>query len=102
LVFVGMWMHGKAQVGAWQRYVKQRLDHALSHGSVWFLFSLAFIAVYREAFETIIFFAALGAQGQGVAMLAGVAAAAAVLGLLGWSMLRFSRSEERRVGKECR
>ena len=35
------------------------MDHALASGSAWFLFSLAFIAVYREVFETILFFAAL-------------------------------------------
>ena len=32
--------------------------------SAWFLFLLAFIAVYREVFETILFFAALSARGQ--------------------------------------
>ncbi len=90
LLFVGIWMHGKAQAGAWQAYVKEKLDKALSHGSNWFLFGLAFIAVYREAFETIIFFAALGEQGEGLALAGGIAAAAALLGLVAWAMLRFS------------
>ena len=31
----------------------------------WFLFALAFIAVYREVFETIIFFAAMGEKATG-------------------------------------
>jgi high-affinity iron transporter len=90
LLFVGIWMHGKAQAGAWQAYVKEKLDKALSHGSNWFLFTLAFIAVYREVFETIIFFAALGEQGDGLALAAGVAAASVLLGLVAWAMLRFS------------
>jgi high-affinity iron transporter len=90
LLFVGIWMHGKAQAGAWQAYVKVKLDKALSHGSNWFLFGLAFIAVYREVFETIIFFAALGEQGDGLELVAGVAAAAVLLGLVAWAMLRFS------------
>ncbi|MBV9882727.1 MAG: FTR1 family iron permease, partial [Sphingomonadaceae bacterium] len=90
LLFVGIWMHGKAQAGAWQAYVKEKLDKALSHGSNWFLFGLAFIAVYREVFETIIFFAALGEQGDGVELVAGIAAAAVALGLVAWAMLRFS------------
>jgi len=91
LLFVGVWMHGKAQAGAWQRYVKERLDHALSKGSGWFLFALAFIAVYREVFETIIFYAALGAEGQGTALLGGFLLAVAVLAAIAWAMLRFSR-----------
>jgi high-affinity iron transporter len=90
LLFVGIWMHGKAQAGAWQAYVKVKLDTALSRGSNWFLFTLAFIAVYREAFETIIFFAALGEQGDGLALVGGIAAAAILLGLVAWAMLRFS------------
>jgi high-affinity iron transporter len=90
LLFVGIWMHGKAQAGAWQAYVKVKLDKALSHGSAWFLFALAFVAVYREVFETILFFAAMGAEGNGMALAGGIAAGLAGLALIAWLMLRFS------------
>jgi high-affinity iron transporter len=90
LLFVGIWMHGKAQAGAWQAYVREKLDKALSRGSAWFLFGLAFIAVYREVFETIIFFAAMGEQGEGLALGSGVAAGLTLLALIAWAMLRFS------------
>jgi high-affinity iron transporter len=90
LLFVGIWMHGKAQAGAWQAYVKVKLDKALAGGSAWFLFGLAFVAVYREVFETILFFAAMGAEGNGLALGGGIAAAAALLALTAWAMLRFS------------
>lgn len=43
------------------------MTHALSRRSGWFLFLLAFVVVYREVFETILFYA-LG-QGNGLAML---------------------------------
>jgi high-affinity iron transporter len=90
LLFVGIWMHGKAQAGAWQAYVKVKLDKALARGSAWFLFGLAFVAVYREVFETILFFAAMGAEGNGLALAGGVAAGGALLALTAWAMLRFS------------
>ena len=64
LLFVGIWMHGKAQAGAWQAYVKRQARQGAERRSAWFLFTFAFIAVYREVFETIIFFAAMGAQGK--------------------------------------
>lgn len=93
LLFVGIWMHGKAQAGAWQAYVRTRLDKALSGGSAWFfLFALAFIAVYREVFETIIFFAAMGEDGNGAPLAAGIAVGAVALALLAWAMLRWSRT----------
>ncbi len=91
LILVGIWMHGKAQAGAWQAYVRDKLDKALSHGSVWLLFTLSFVAVYREVFETIIFYAALGSQGDGVALFGGMAVALVLLAVLAWAMLRFSQ-----------
>jgi high-affinity iron transporter len=91
LLFVGIWMHGKAQADEWQRYIKAKVDQALGRGSAWFLFLLAFVAVYREVFETILFFAALSAQGNGLALLAGGAVALALLAVIAVAMLRFSR-----------
>lgn len=90
LLTVGIWMHGKSQAGEWQRYISQTLGKALSRGSAWFLFGLAFVVVYREVFETILFYAALTAQGNGGVILAGAGSAIAVLGLIAWAMLRFS------------
>src|SRR3546814_16450264 len=48
LLSVGIWMHGKAQAGAWQRYIREKLPKALSRRSAWFLFGLTFVVVYRE------------------------------------------------------
>ncbi len=91
LLSVGIWMHGKAQADQWQRYIREKMAHALSGRSAWLLFGLAFIVVYREVFETILFYAALWAQGNGGAMLAGAASACVALALVAWAMLRYSR-----------
>jgi high-affinity iron transporter len=90
LVFVGIWMHGKAQADAWQRYVREKMDRALSRGSGWFLFGLAFVVVYREAFETILFYAAMWEDSPS-AMLAGVIVGALLLAVIAWALLRYSR-----------
>lgn len=90
LLSVGIWMHGKSQAGEWQRYINETLGKALSRSSAWFLFGLAFIVVYREVFETILFYAALTAQGSGAVILAGAISAVVVLALIAWAMLRFS------------
>ena len=89
LVFVGIWMHGKAQADAWQRYVRDKLSRALNERSGWFLFGLAFLVVYREAFETILFYAAMWEDSPG-ALLAGICVGAAVLAAIAWAMLRYS------------
>jgi len=91
LLSVGIWMHGKAQADQWQRYIREKLSKALSGKSAWLLFALAFVVVYREVFETILFYAALWTQGNGGAMLLGAASAVVVLALVAWAMLRYSR-----------
>jgi high-affinity iron transporter len=91
LLFVGIWMHGKAQAGEWQRYIRDKVGQALSKRSAWFLFLLSFIAVYREVFETILFFAALSAQGDLAALAAGAGAAILLLAAIAVAMFRFSR-----------
>jgi high-affinity iron transporter len=92
LVSVGIWMHGKSNAESWRRYIRDALGKALSKRSSWFLFGLAFLIVYREAFETILFFAALAAQGSTGALAAGAGTAVAVLGVVAWVMLRYSRT----------
>ena len=89
LVFVGIWMHGKAHADAWQRYVREKLNRALNARSGWFLFGLAFLVVYREAFETILFYAAMWEDSPG-ALVAGVCVGAALLAAIAWAMLRYS------------
>lgn len=91
LLSVGIWMHGKAQADQWQHYIREKMAKALSGGSAWFLFGLAFIVVYREVFETILFYAALWSRGNGGAILAGALSACLTLAVIAWAMLRFSR-----------
>lgn len=91
LLFVGIWMHGKSQAGAWQQYIKQKVGAALSQRSGWFLFVLAFVVVYREVFETILFYVALWAQGHHHAVLAGAMAAAVALAAISALLLGASR-----------
>ena len=91
LLFVGIWMHGKSQAGAWQRYINEKLSHALSKRSAWFLFVLSFVVVYREVFETVLFYIALWSQGNGMAILAGGGLGIVVLAVIATAMLRYSR-----------
>ncbi|MGM9488086.1 FTR1 family protein [Ideonella sp. YS5] len=90
LLGVGMWMHQKSVAGRWQVYLKEKLSAALNKRAAWFLFSLAFIAVYREVFETVLFYAALWTEGNGWPLLAGLASGAALLGVLAVLLVRTS------------
>jgi len=90
LVSVGVWMHQKSVAGQWQAYLRERMSAALNRKSAFFMFGLAFIAVYREVFETILFYAALWGQGNDDAILAGLAAGVLCLAAITVLLLRFS------------
>lgn len=91
LVWVGIWMHGKSQADAWQHYVREKLSRVLSRKSGIFLLGLVFLVVYREVFETILFFAAIWNQGGQTSVIGGGLAATLVLGIIGWMMMRYSQ-----------
>ena len=91
LVSVGLWMHGKSIGGRWQAYLKGKMTFAVNQRSAWFLFGLAFISVYREVFETILFYVALWNPGEKFWLLTGIGAGAVTLGLIAWILLRTSR-----------
>ena len=59
LFYVSYWLLSKIEVAKWNAFVKGRLEGALSTGSSFTLASVAFLAVYREGFETILFYKAL-------------------------------------------
>ena len=91
LLSVGLWMHQKSIGGRWHAYLKEQMAAALSRKSAWFLFGLAFISVYREVFETILFFAALWNEGQEIWLLGGIAVGSLALAMIAWMLLRTSR-----------
>ncbi|HET9482693.1 MAG TPA: cytochrome c/FTR1 family iron permease [Xanthomonadales bacterium] len=88
LVYVGFWLHSKSYAQAWQKFIQSHLKGAVSGGTVWALAGVSFLAVYREAFETVLFYEALWAQGGTQAQILG-GMVAAVVALLAISLLIF-------------
>ncbi|WP_454905059.1 FTR1 family protein [Variovorax gossypii] len=90
LLSVGLWMHQKSAAGKWQAYLKEKLSAAMTRRSAWALFALSFIAVYREVFETVLFYSALAGDGNNGALLGGLVGGIAILAVIAWLMLRTS------------
>ncbi len=65
LFFVGHWLISKAEADKWDKYVKDKMSESISKGSLWGLWFVVFLAVYREGAETILFYFALVAQATG-------------------------------------
>jgi high-affinity iron transporter len=59
LFYVSNWMVSKAEAGAWSSYIEGKVDASITRGSVFSLAFAAFLAVFREGAETILFYQAL-------------------------------------------
>jgi high-affinity iron transporter len=62
LFFVSNWMVSKAEAEAWKNYIEGKVQSAVSKGSKFALGAAAFLAVFREGAETILFYQALLAE----------------------------------------
>ena len=78
LFYVSYWLLSKMEVVKWNHFVKSKVEDALTGGSALALAFAAFLAVYREGFETVLFYKALfvsatasGAMPVAVGMIAG-------------------------------
>lgn len=91
LLFTSNWMLSKSSVAAWNTYIKDRTSQSLSAGSVRALAGLAFLAVFREGAETVMFYQALAGLGSGdsAGLWGGFLAAVALL-LVVFLLIRFT------------
>jgi FTR1 family protein len=88
LVYVSHWLFHKTYVHDWMSYLKRKVGGAVSAGSAVAMVVLAFAAVYREGFETVLFYQALGNEaGSGAVMAGFVPGALAIIGVA-WAIVR--------------
>ena len=92
LFYVSYWLLSKIEADKWNAFVRGKVTSALSSGSRWALAGVAFLAVYREGFETILFYKALltsGSTGGVVAVLGGLGLGAVGLVVIYIAINRF-------------
>jgi len=65
LFYVSYWLISKREAARWQAYIRTKMNQALSRGSALALGFAAFLAVYREGAETVLFYQALAGQANG-------------------------------------
>jgi len=93
LLIVGFWLHSRTEIGRWNRFLRVKVRAAVQNRSFLGLASIAFLAVFREAFETVLFLRTIwldsGEQARS-ALTLGVFVTLALIILASWALLRFS------------
>ncbi len=99
LLYVGFWLHRYSEVKKWRAFLETKLRHGMGKGSNFALALVAFMAVFREAFEVVLFLRAiwidLDSSGQN-AVSGGVLAS--ILLLAGVSVLAVKESKKLPLG----
>ncbi|GIV59171.1 MAG: cystathionine gamma-synthase [Rhodothermaceae bacterium] len=87
LLYAGFWLHSKTEIHRWKAFIETRIQTALQGSNLFGLAAIAFMAVFREAFESVLFLSALTLQ-EGPGSKAAVAGGA-VLAIAGVLVLAF-------------
>jgi high-affinity iron transporter len=64
LFYVGYWLHTRTEAKRWQAFIQDKVQNILSSKRIIGLVSISFFAVYREAFEVVLFYQALWLQNE--------------------------------------
>ncbi|OOS00256.1 iron permease [Haemophilus paracuniculus] len=90
MLVVGAWLHSKASISGWQKFVKKQVAQALATGSLLSMLSLSFLSVFREGAETILFYVGMLPLISLNDLLVGIGLALLLLGVLAWALAKFS------------
>lgn len=84
LFFVSYWLISKIETAKWQEFIRSQVSRAMRKGGGRALALVAFLAVFREGAETVLFYQAMyiNAPESGAQLLAGFVGGTAVLGVI--------------------
>ncbi|MBM4298077.1 MAG: hypothetical protein FJ143_10090 [Deltaproteobacteria bacterium] len=90
LFYVGYWLHTRSEVRRWHQFIQEKVQSGLATHRILGLVGISFFAVYREAFEVVLFYQALWLQNEGQIgpILWGLAAGLALLSVATIAILK--------------
>lgn len=89
LVYVSYWLHSKASLSTWQQYIRDKSTAALARNSLISLALIAFLAVFREGAETVLFYVGIAPSITLGDLVLGLGLGAAGLAIIGVLVLAF-------------
>lgn len=93
LLYFGFWLHRRTEIGKWRTFIDDMVKSAVDRKNLMALGLVAFMAVFREAFETVLFLRALlleSGPAQHAAVLGGVLSSFTLVVLLAGALVKYS------------
>lgn len=82
MIIVGIWLHSKSSLDSWQNFINKNMDKAMSTGSIVTFGLVAFLSVFREGAETIIFYLVIVGKISTWSLILGIIVASVILALI--------------------
>ncbi len=90
MIGVGVWMHSKSNIKAWNSYIAKQMNHAMSKQSIWAMAFISFLSVFREGAETLIFYMGIAPKMSTTDFSLGIVTAIVILAVVAFFLLRVS------------
>ncbi|MGO4376162.1 FTR1 family protein, partial [Paenibacillus sp. MCAF20] len=90
MLTVGNWLHSKSNMKSWTQYIDNKMGSALAKGSLWSLFAVSALAIFREGAETTIFYIGMAPSIEPLQLALGFGVTFILLIGLGFAIIRFS------------
>nr|WP_275590376.1 FTR1 family protein [Mammaliicoccus sp. N-M50] len=82
MIIVGIWLHSKSSLDSWQNFINKNMDKAMSTGNIVTFGLVAFLSVFREGAETIIFYLGIVGKISTWSLILGIIVASIILALI--------------------
>jgi high-affinity iron transporter len=87
LLYMSYWLHSKSNIAEWNKYIRSKSQTALDTGRMVSLGVLAFLAIFREGTETVLFIIGMADQISFQSLILGILIGFAVLAVIAYLML---------------
>ncbi|WP_276355127.1 FTR1 family iron permease [Cohnella caldifontis] len=88
LLYVSYWLHRNADIKRWNQFLKSKSVQAMTSGRMVSLGLLAFFAIVREGFETVIFLIGMAGKMPAGELAGGIAAGFGILAVVAFAMIK--------------
>lgn len=87
LLYMSYWLHSQSNITDWNRYIHEKSQTAVSTGKLISLGALAFLAVFREGTETVLFYIGMASQIKLQSLMIGFLIGAGLLAIIAYLMI---------------